>query len=169
MAKLSISAAGAALNSARSDDSKMMDEARGAVAQNPHVAGEPIGTRRTIKIESASGKTYNRYACMCRQCRVARNHSLSNRPPSAASQGTVDSSVVASAARKMNAARKVHGAGDGRPRSVEHVRGLPIGSRKTDNSRGYPAYACNCLDCRIARGHHKAPAGYVKPGKRKKQ
>jgi hypothetical protein len=172
MAKQSVSTAAAVLNSARTDESKMMEAARSArLPQQSHVAGEPIGTRRTVKIVSASGREYNRYACMCQECRKARSpitsvstHSLSSRPRSKAIQG----GDVAGAARKMNAARKVHGAGDGRPRSVEHVRGLPIGSRKTDSSRGYPAYVCNCLDCRIARGHHKPAAGYVKPGRKRK-
>jgi len=55
------------------------------------------------------------------------------------------------AARQLQALRK-HRRGGGSVARVPHVKGLPIGSRKSIRGQGY---ACMCLRCRIARGHYK--------------
>lgn len=128
-----------------------------------HVEGQPIGTRETVRITSSNGKKYSRYACMCADCRAARGHLSKSRTKATRVQGAPS---LTSAGRMMNASRRSHGAGTGRAREVKHIRGLAIGSSETDDSRGYKAYRCTCIDCRIARGHRKAPPGYVAPGPR---
>jgi hypothetical protein len=49
----------------------------------------------------------------------------------------------------------LHGGGGSRPR-VQHVEGIPIGSRQTvpGNPGSHPKYMCYCVECRKARGQY---------------
>ena len=75
---------------------------------------------------------------------------------------------VAATARAMNAARKRHAGGGGKPRTVEHIAGLPIGSRETIQVP-YKRYKCMCLRCRIARGHDNKGSLISPTGKPRKR
>lgn len=60
--------------------------------------------------------------------------------------------------RQLQALRKTRAGG--RPvgsRKVQHVRGVPIGSRETVKGKdGRVRYRCSCLECRKARGQYPA-------------